>query len=139
MCCHLAATPSQQQHLCFKNQHSQQPMQHYAQQLDMAPPVPPACLQNDVMYNGIRAQGPAASLFFILVIVVGQYMVLNLFLAVLLSNFDDDDEVEGEGGKVKAGSGEAAGADVQDDSAAHWQTVAEDDDGKGAEVRPWNT
>ncbi len=93
----------------------------------------PACLQNDVMYNGIRAQGPAASLFFILVIVVGQYMVLNLFLAVLLSNFDDGDEEEEEG-EGKAGSGGAGGADVQDDSAAHWQMVTGEDDGKGSEV-----
>jgi hypothetical protein len=111
--------------------------------------VPPACLQNEVMYNGIRAQGPAASLFFILVIVVGQYMVLNLFLAVLLSNFDDDDEEEEEEEdheRLDAGIGDAAGArQVQgsvhranDDSAAVWHMVIKEDEDV-AEVSVWGT
>jgi hypothetical protein len=50
---------------------------------------------NEVLYDGMRAAGPwskFAALFFVVVIVVGQQMVLNLFLAVLLNKFDDKEE-----------------------------------------------
>ena len=45
---------------------------------------------NNVMYNGIRAQGWPAAAFFVGIVVIGNLIVLNLFLAILLGNFDTD-------------------------------------------------
>jgi hypothetical protein len=47
---------------------------------------------NNVLYDGVRSTGPHAALFFIAVVVLGHYVVLNLFLAILLDNFGSDDE-----------------------------------------------
>jgi hypothetical protein len=47
---------------------------------------------NDVMTNGIASNDWGAALYFVVLFVIGNYLVLNLFLAILLSNFDDDDE-----------------------------------------------
>ena len=54
---------------------------------------------NVVMYDGIREVSTWASLYFILLVVVGNYIILNLFLAILLDNFamwsgDDEDSTE---------------------------------------------
>ena len=43
---------------------------------------------NVVMYNCMRANGPLSSLYFISFIICGNIIMLNLFLAVILSNFD---------------------------------------------------
>ena len=55
---------------------------------------------NRVMYDGMRTTGGIASVYFILLVVIGNYIVLNLFLAILLDNFSglDVDEEEGGGG-----------------------------------------
>jgi hypothetical protein len=42
---------------------------------------------NNVMYSGMAATSPAAALWFIAAIIIGNYELLNLFLAVLLENF----------------------------------------------------
>ncbi|KXZ48369.1 hypothetical protein GPECTOR_28g776 [Gonium pectorale] len=42
---------------------------------------------NNVMYDGMRSSGEAASLYFVFVIVIGNYVTLNLFIAILLENF----------------------------------------------------
>lgn len=47
---------------------------------------------NNVLYDGIRSTGPHAALFFIAVVVLGHYIVLNLFLAILLDNFGNENE-----------------------------------------------
>ena len=43
---------------------------------------------NEIMYQGIRAQGKAVSLYFIMLFMLGAIIMLNLFLAILLGNFD---------------------------------------------------
>lgn len=40
------------------------------------------------MYDCIRTAGPLASLYFITLILMGNIVMLNLFLAILLGNFD---------------------------------------------------
>jgi len=63
---------------------------------------------NEVMYDGIRATTWAASLYFLLLVIVGNYIILNLFLAILLDNFggaDDEDEDEEEDGAEKIDDG----------------------------------
>jgi len=40
------------------------------------------------MYDCIRTIGPISSIFFITLILFGNIVMLNLFLAILLGNFD---------------------------------------------------
>eukprot|EP00899_Mesostigma_viride_P019380 jgi/Mesvir1/27443/Mv07229-RA.2 len=54
---------------------------------------------NEVMYNGIRSTGYPAAIYFLLLVLVGNYVILNLFLAILLDNF-------GGGGIQKDGAAE---------------------------------
>jgi voltage-dependent calcium channel L type alpha-1D len=44
---------------------------------------------NRIMYDGWRVRGSAAVLFVTLVITVGNFVVMNLFLAILLKNFEE--------------------------------------------------
>jgi len=44
---------------------------------------------NTVMYDGMRATGWVATLFFLFVVLFGNFVILNLFLAILMSNFDE--------------------------------------------------
>ena len=45
----------------------------------------------DIMYNAMRSTGNWASLYFILVVAFGSYVLLNLFLTILISAFASDD------------------------------------------------
>lgn len=61
---------------------------------------------NQVMYDGVRATSMWSTLYFVALIVIGDFMILNLFIAILLSNFSNpkgDDEPE------------------QGEPASHWQ------------------
>ena len=40
------------------------------------------------MYDGVRAKGLIASVMFVLLFVGGNIIMLNLFLAILLGNFE---------------------------------------------------
>lgn len=55
---------------------------------------------NNVMYSGMAATSPAAALWFIATIIIGNYVLLNLFLAVLLENFGS-----GAGSPATSGNG----------------------------------
>jgi hypothetical protein len=43
---------------------------------------------NELMYQGIRAQGLLVSVFYIFLFIFGAIIMLNLFLAILLGNFE---------------------------------------------------
>ena len=81
---------------------------------------------NEVLYNTMFAAGPgAAVIYFVALNVVGNYLILNLFLAILLGNFeqDDDGESNADNGKSEDASGDKASAkqptnDVVTDSSA---------------------
>lgn len=50
---------------------------------------------NTVMYDGMHATNSAAALYFLSIVIIGNYVVLNLFLAILLDKFaggNEDDE-----------------------------------------------
>ena len=47
-----------------------------------------------IMWNGMRAQGTWASLYFVLWTVIGNFVLLTLFLAILIANFSEEDEEE---------------------------------------------
>ena len=51
---------------------------------------------NAVMYDGMRTTGTWACVYFIMLVVIGNYIVLNLFLAILLDNFSGLDKDEDE-------------------------------------------
>uniref|UniRef100_A0A7S0CQF9 Voltage-gated ion channel superfamily n=1 Tax=Micromonas pusilla TaxID=38833 RepID=A0A7S0CQF9_MICPS len=52
---------------------------------------------NAVMYDAMRTVGSWACLYFIAIVVIGNYVVLNLFLAILLDNFSGLDTGGGDG------------------------------------------
>jgi len=43
---------------------------------------------NEIMYSAIRSVGPLAAVYFIALVVGGNIIMLNLFLAILLGNFE---------------------------------------------------
>eukprot|EP00958_Prasinococcus_capsulatus_P020110 scaffold2562_cov354-Prasinococcus_capsulatus_cf.AAC.3 len=47
---------------------------------------------NDVMFNSVRAVGWAACIFFVIVFVLGNTILFNLFLAVLIDSFAEKRE-----------------------------------------------
>ncbi len=47
-----------------------------------------------VMYNMTRAKGKVAIFYFVTFVIIGQLVLLNLFLAILLKNFDESSIVE---------------------------------------------
>jgi hypothetical protein len=72
---------------------------------------------NAVMYDGRRAGasqkkylGHMASIYFISMVVLGSFIVMNLFLAILLSNLGPDEGEEEEEEEDEAGNDDAQGA-----------------------------
>lgn len=52
------------------------------------------------MYDGMRATNPAAALYFLSIVIIGNYVVLNLFLAILLDKFaggNEDEDIDRQG------------------------------------------
>ena len=50
-----------------------------------------------MMYDGIRATSSVSAFYFVSLILIGQYIILNLFIAILLANFEaqhEEDEVD---------------------------------------------
>ena len=43
---------------------------------------------NDIMYESIRTVGNVSAVYYIMLVVGGNIIMLNLFLAILLGNFD---------------------------------------------------
>lgn len=46
------------------------------------------------MYDGMRATNAGAALYFLFIVIIGNYVVLNLFLAILLEQFSSSDKEE---------------------------------------------
>ncbi|PNH08113.1 Sodium channel protein type 4 subunit alpha [Tetrabaena socialis] len=42
---------------------------------------------NQIMYDGMRSTTPWAALYFVAVLIIGTYLIFNLFIAILLDNF----------------------------------------------------
>jgi len=56
---------------------------------------------NDVLHQHMAADSIAACIFFVVLVVVGNYIFLNLFLAILLNGFDEAEEAEVEEEQMK--------------------------------------
>jgi len=68
---------------------------------------------NEIMYDVIGATGqPAAAMYFISWVILGQFILLNLFLAVLLDNFSDSDDAD----DAESSDGEGESSEDDDDS-----------------------
>ncbi|CBJ26318.1 Voltage Gated Calcium/Sodium Channel subunit alpha [Ectocarpus siliculosus] len=67
---------------------------------------------NTVMYDARRATGWVSVFYFVSLIIMGMMIVMNLFLAILLSNFTNKDDVDAEAGGG-SGNGENAGPPVE--------------------------
>ncbi len=55
----------------------------------------PCCAVDDwitIAWNGMQAKGIAAILYFIVWIIIGNFILLTLFLAILISTFSDEPE-----------------------------------------------
>lgn len=63
---------------------------------------------NTVMYDARRATGRVSVLYFVSLIIMGMMIVMNLFLAILLSNFTNKEDVDAEAGGG-TGNGDNAG------------------------------
>ena len=65
-----------------------------------------------VMYDGIQAFGGVKSIgllsssYFIILFICGNYILLNVFLAIAVDNLADADALEDEGEKEEGGEGE---------------------------------
>jgi hypothetical protein len=88
---------------------------------------------NSVMYDGVRTTGPHAAIFFVTVLVVGHYVLLNLFVAILLDNFGNDNEEQSGGGQQEGQLAVEASAGSQQGSA-----VVEGGLALGPPGRPFN-
>ena len=59
---------------------------------------------NTVMYDGCRASGWTSVLYFVSLVVMGNFIVLNLFLAILLGNFEGMEALTAAGREEDANS-----------------------------------
>ncbi|KAE9253486.1 hypothetical protein PF002_g3305 [Phytophthora fragariae] len=57
---------------------------------------------NNVLFDGWRSTGSVALLYFISLVIFGNFIVLNLFLAILLSHFEDAEEANQEANNTEA-------------------------------------
>lgn len=48
---------------------------------------------NNIMYEHFRAMGGVSIAFFVIIFILGNLVLLNLFLAMLLTNFSQEDEI----------------------------------------------
>ena len=56
---------------------------------------------NTVMYDHVRATNGTSVIFFVSLVILGNFILLNLFLAILLKNFEEKDEDEETGATVE--------------------------------------
>lgn len=81
----------------------------------------------DPLHAAMRGTTPWAALYFVFVIVTGNFMILNLFLAILLDHFEGEvDEEDDEGGRTGCGNEEEDGAMqlIKDDPGADSKAAA---------------
>ena len=46
------------------------------------------------MYNYARILGGGSIIYFVSLVIFGNFIMLNLFLAILLKNFEEDDKLD---------------------------------------------
>ena len=100
---------------------------------------------NEVMYDGMRSTGAGSCVYFLLLFIMGNYIILNLFLAILLDNFgggeEEEEEGEGEGeeGEDAKKKDAAAGGTGEEKEGADADTSAQDKEKLGDSVNDAET
>jgi hypothetical protein len=99
---------------------------------------------NEVMYDGMRHTNSWTCVYFIVLVVLGNYIILNLFLAILLDNFGgvgEDDDVEGEQSvRGKKGSRPSSRAkSLKDGGAGAPSAIPSIKDEKGNKLKSYNS
>lgn len=82
------------------------------------------------MYDGMRTTNPASAVYFLFIVLIGNYVMLNLFLAILLDKFGggDVDEVDKKrrqhGHSVRVDDGcDSEHAEAEEQSAAFLMSI----------------
>ena len=99
---------------------------------------------NEVMYDGMRHTNSWMCVYFIVLVVLGNYIILNLFLAILLDNFGgvgEDDDGEGEESvHGKKGSRPSSRAkSLKDGGAGAPSAIPSIKDEKGNKLKSYNS
>ena len=99
---------------------------------------------NEVMYDGMRHTNSWTCVYFIVLVVLGNYIILNLFLAILLDNFGgvgEDDDGEGEESvHGKKGSRPSSRAkSLKDGGAGAPSAIPSIKDEKGNKLKSYNS
>ena len=99
---------------------------------------------NEVMYDGMRHTNSWTCVYFIVLVVLGNYIILNLFLAILLDNFGgvgEDDDGEGEQSvRGKKGSRPSSRAkSLKDGGAGAPSAIPSIKDEKGNKLKSYNS
>ena len=99
---------------------------------------------NEVMYDGMRHTNSWTCVYFIVLVVLGNYIILNLFLAILLDNFGgvgEDDDGEGEQSvNGKKGSRPSSRAkSLKDGGAGAPSAIPSIKDEKGNKLKSYNS
>ena len=99
---------------------------------------------NEVMYDGMRHTNSWTCVYFIVLVVLGNYIILNLFLAILLDNFGgvgEDDDGEGEESvRGKKGSRPSSRAkSLKDGGAGAPSAIPSIKDEKGNKLKSYNS
>ena len=58
---------------------------------------------NEVLYDGMKVAGFNSVLFFLLLTFIGNYVIFNLFLAILLDQFDQNEDDDNDDAKNARG------------------------------------
>ena len=99
---------------------------------------------NEVMYDGMRHTNSWTCVYFIVLVVLGNYIILNLFLAILLDNFGgvgEDDDGEGEESvRGKKGSRPSSRAkSLKDGGSGAPSAIPSIKDEKGNKLKSYNS
>ena len=99
---------------------------------------------NEVMYDGMRHTNSWTCVYFIVLVVLGNYIILNLFLAILLDNFggvgeDDDGEGEQSVNGKKGSRPPSRAKSLKDGGAGAPSAIPSIKDEKGNKLKSYNS
>jgi len=95
---------------------------------------------NAVMYDGMRVNFVVAILYFVTLVIFGNFIVMNIFMAILLANFDELAATAGESGSSDVDEAsmfdDDEGGEEEEEEVAGVKGLAANDDGRDEDDRP---
>ena len=67
-------------------------------------------------FGGVKSIGIISSVYFIILFICGNYILLNVFLAIAVDNLSTDDDEGDDGGKEEGEGGEAVSSFTDHDA-----------------------